>query len=206
MKERRKSRIHMTIFALFFALVVLGCSSAEPASSEPASSEEVVEVVSEEVSEEAVSENIRIEDGTFIVGVDFPAGEYIILENGNGEAYYELSNTEKKLSYGSFSNNAILTVEDGQSFMLENAYAVSVEEETVDTTEAGTLKVGLHIEAGEYKLVPDADATDGFGLYSIESSSNPLTKEFIDSNLFQEPVNITVNDGEYLILSHCHIE
>lgn len=203
----------MVFFALFFTLVFLGCSSASPTSSEPisepASSEEIAEVVSEEVSEPeevVIPQNVRIEDGTFIVGEDFPAGEYIVFGNENGEAYYELSNTEKKLNYGHFSYNAILTVEDGQSFVLENAYAVPIAEGTVDTTNAGTLKVGLHIEAGEYRLVPDEDATDGWGMYSIESSSNPITKEFIDSNLFQEPVYVTVNEGEYLILSHCHIE
>lgn len=213
MTERRKNRIHMTIFALFFTLVILGCSSGEVATSEPisepASSEEITEVVSEEVSEPeevVIPQNVRIEDGTFIVGEDLPAGEYIISGNGNGEAYYELSNTEKKLSFGHFTNNAILTVDNGQSFILENAYAVPVAEGMVDTTKAGTFKVGLHIEAGEYKLVPDDDATDGFGLYSIESSSDPLEKEYIDSNLFEEPVKITVEEGEYLILSHCHIE
>lgn len=58
MKERRKNHIHMTIFALFFALVILGCSSAEPTASEPisepASIEEVME--SESTMDESDSE------------------------------------------------------------------------------------------------------------------------------------------------------
>lgn len=77
MKERRKNHIHMTIFALFFTLVILGCSSAEPTASEPisepASSEEVVEVVSEEVSEPeevVVPQDVIIEEDASIVGAD----------------------------------------------------------------------------------------------------------------------------------------
>ena len=208
MTERRKAHIHMAILALFFTLVILGCSSAEPATSEPAISEEVVEVVSEEVSEpeEIVSQNVRIEDGTFVVGVDFPAGEYVIFGNGNGEAYYELSNAEGKVRYGHFFYNDILTVENEQSLALENAYAVPIEDATVDTTQTGHFKVGTHIEAGEYIIIPNEDATDGWGSYWLETSSNPLTSEYIGpGDMFQEPVSVTLNEGEYIGLYDAHI-
>lgn len=70
-------------------------------------------------------EDAEIKDGMYKVGVDIPAGEYNITASGNG--YYEINNTPHDMmniiSNDNFTDNRIVTVQDGQYIKISNAIA-----------------------------------------------------------------------------------
>lgn len=205
--ENKKYLINLAIVSSCLVMALSGCTGtgAEEAS-------ETTNTIEEEGSAEAteeVAEFDSYEAGTYVVGQDIPAGEYVIFGTGGGKAYVEISDDEKELFSGNFSYNEILTIEEGQKFSLISAYAVPCEKSIVDTTGEGKFKVGTHIEAGEYIILPGKDVESFTTMqYSIESSSKPLEKEVLDSKELAnlgESITITVNDGEYLSLSGCYI-
>ena len=65
-----------------------------------------------------------------------------------------------------------------------------------DNLSGGMYKVGVDIEAGEYKVTPD-----GSGYYEVDSSSAGTLDVIVANENFSSDVYVTVADGQYLKLS-----
>lgn len=205
MKERRKNHIHIAILSAFFVLVFLGCSSATPTASEPASSEEVAEVVSEELSEEVSeteepAEPVKVDAGTFEVGVDIPSGEYTVFAYTLG--YFEIKTGDEIIASDFFSYNSIVTLNEGETVTFLDSYAVSYGSETIDTTGQGMFKVGVDVSAGGHYVYSE----DGFGQITVYSDSRFQEASVIKDVEIGDSYYITLNDGEYVKLQTCYFE
>ena len=65
-----------------------------------------------------------------------------------------------------------------------------------DNLSGGMYKVGVDIDAGEYKVTPD-----GNGYYEVDSSSAGTLDAIVANENFSSDVYVTVSDGQYLKLS-----
>ena len=139
--------------------------------------------------------------GMYKVGMDMPAGEYILFASG-GKGYFCVSsdsNAKDILFNDNFEYNSIITVLEGEYLDLSRCYAVPISENPdVDTTGTGMFKVGLHIPAGEYKL----NSGNQKGYYCIYSDSRQ--DDIIANDNFEGQSYVTVNNGQYLELARCY--
>lgn len=174
----------------------------EAAESEEDEEEETVEV-------ETVT---TYEAGGYRVGTDIPAGEYKLTCTSSVAAYYEVypSTTETELTdiliNENFEGCTYVSLSDGQYLEVTRATFVAVEdaEPTTDLTLSGTYKVGLDIEAGEYKLTVDESSATGYGYYAVLSSVDAAAgslASIIKNDNFEGSVYVTVEEGQYLNLS-----
>lgn len=138
--------------------------------------------------------------GVYKVGVDIPAGEYVVFASG-GMGYFCVSSDSNQndiLFNDNFDYNSIISINDGEYLDLSRAYAISIEESPdVEIDATGMFKVGTHIPAGEYKL----ESTDGLGYYCIYPDSRQ--DDIIANDNFEGQNYVTVSDGQYLVLSRC---
>lgn len=139
--------------------------------------------------------------GNYKVGVDVPAGEYVVFAN-SGAGYFCVSSDSNKddiLFNENFVYNSIITIRDGEYLELSRCYAVPLAEDPeIALDSVGMFKVGVHIPAGEYKLETTADNT---GYYCIYTDSRQ--DDIISNDLFEGQNYVTVSDGQYLVIERC---
>ena len=185
-------------------------SSAAPgaASSEAMPAPEQTEEPTPEPTESPTE--TRYESGMYLVGTDIPAGEYAIFAE-RGMGYMEVDsdssgNFDSILCNDNFTYNTIVTLEEGRYLSMTSAYAVPLEEAQIDTSGNGMFKVGVHIPAGEYRIVVDEDASMGWGYIEVATDSSHQFDSIRTNDNIEASAYISVSDGEYLTLSDCHIE
>lgn len=145
-------------------------------------------------------------EGQYKVGVDIPAGEYMVVAGDYG-GYFSVTsdaNGNDILFNDNFDSNSIITIYENEYLELSRCFALPVDEfydyYTVNTDNDGVmLKVGLDIPAGEYKI----DAANGSGYFCIYGDSRH--DDIISNDNFNGTRYITVNEGEYLLLSRCKL-
>lgn len=147
--------------------------------------------------------NNRYSAGMYKVGTDIPAGEYVLV----GSGYFSIDKDSSGqlssiIANDNFSGNSIVSVSDGQYLTVRNAvfYDINLNPD-VSTSGEGMFKVGLHIPAGEYKLV----ATRSLGYCEVSSSSKHTIGSIVSNDNFSGEKYITVRNGQYLKLSGCKI-
>lgn len=148
-------------------------------------------------------------EGQYKVGSDFIAGEYVLLNTSDYSGYFAISsdaNGRDTIANGLFEVNSIITVYDEEYLELSRCIAIEATDfyssYTIKTDRDGTmLKVGYDIMPGEYKLIA---ASDTSGYYSIYNDSRQT--DIIDNSLFKNSAWVTVNYGQYIVLSRCHIQ
>lgn len=142
----------------------------------------------------------RYASGMYKVGVDIPAGEYIVFSSRD-LGYFCVSsdsNGDDILFNENFEYNSILTVYDNEYLELNRCYAIPMSADPdVDVSSTGMFKVGLHIPSGEYKI----EATDDLGYYCIYPDSRQ--DDIISNDNFEGQRYVTVSDGQYLVLNRC---
>lgn len=155
-----------------------------------------------------------IEPGTYKVGEDIPAGEYIVFADGMG--YIEsASDSTGQLESIIFNDNLMndahtyVTIEDGEYFKLQGAEMYPVDSApTVEPADGvyrdGMYKVGTDIPAGEYKVILDSDI--GMGYIEVSKNSRHTLDSIITNDNLQADSYITVEDGQYLKLQDVYIE
>lgn len=148
-------------------------------------------------------ENNRHSAGMYKVGTDIPAGEYVLV----GSGYFSIDKDSSGqlssiIANDNFSGNSIISVSDGQYLTVRNAvfYNINLNPD-VSTSGEGMFKVGLHIPAGEYKLV----ATRSLGYCEVSNSSKHTIGSIVSNDNFSGEKYITVRNGQYLKLSGCKI-
>lgn len=143
--------------------------------------------------------------GHYKVGIDMPAGEYVLFSNSS-IGYFAISSDSSGSLYSiitndNFSYNSIITVKTGQYLELTGCYAMSLNDASISTTSEGMFLVGKHIKEGEYKL----QSTGYLGYFAVYSSSTQELDKIITNGNFTGTRYITVENGQYLKLRDCKI-
>lgn len=144
---------------------------------------------------------------TFLIGDDFPAGEYFVIARTGEIGYLLLSNnrsltTEEVTWQMHFEHHTFITLIDGMLLTTKNATLIPVENAVVPTFEnniltAGTYRVGIDIPVGVYKIFP---TDDQIGFFATANSSREILTETIQARNFSSPITIALNDGDYFVL------
>lgn len=155
--------------------------------------------------------NTKIKAGTYKIGVDLPAGEYIFFAKGMG--YIEVASDstgalDSIISNDNVSGHTYITVYDGEYLKLRSgeAYAVADAPSVVPSDgiyKDGKYIVGKDIPAGEYKVTVNSNI--GMGYIEVSSDSRGVLDSIITNDNLMEDSYITVQDGQYLKLSGAEI-
>ena len=147
-------------------------------------------------------------EGTYKVGTDIAAGDYILFCNSEYSAYYSINSDSSGsfssiITNGNFKYNAIVHVDNGQYLELDRCTISPLSEvPQIDYTKGEMFKVGYHIPAGEYKLQSNSEYS---GYYAVLNSLSGSFSAIETNDNFKGQAYITVHDGQYLELSRCNI-
>lgn len=197
----KKKLMDAAIAAMLLAMLT-ACGSSGAQTQDTGSA--TATTAGEQQPAESQDELEQYADGMYKVGADIPAGEYIL--DPYATAYYQVASDstgtlESIVSNDNFSGTRYITVSEGQYLTLTGctAYPASyVSDGTIknDNLSGGMYKVGVDIEAGEYKVTPEGD-----GYYEVDSSSAGTLDVIVANENFDSDVYVTVSDGQYLKLS-----
>ena len=144
--------------------------------------------------------------GQYKVGVDIPAGEYVLLAT-DGSGYFSVTsdaNGNDIVFNDNFDVSSIVTVLEGEYITLKRCAAFPssdfYEKKTINVNPGTMLKVGYDIQPGEYRLVT-SDGEKGY--YCIYASSRQ--DDIIANDNFEQSTYITLTEGQYLVLSRCTV-
>ena len=136
--------------------------------------------------------------GNYIVGVNIPAGEYFLANQGNGVEFdiYNADGTHIRWDWN--TQNLIFTVSDGQELYLYDGIATAnLGSQGIDISQpALNAKIGVHLAPGVYRITA-ADADGYFNLWNNSSFLNGIS----NSHSFSyagEYVDVRVNEGQVL--------
>ena len=145
--------------------------------------------------------------GMYKVGVDLPAGEYVLVGNS---AYFQIAKDstgvlESIIANDNFNNRSIITVQDGQYVTLTRCTAYAFKDAPKVNPENGFLregmyKVGVDLPAGEYKVI-----ANGMGYTEVSSNSKHDLNAIVSNDNFQGEKYITVKAGQYLKLTRAKV-
>ena len=149
---------------------------------------------------------------TFLIGIDFPAGEYFVMTN-SGNIGYVLLTRNRNLEATEiiwqkhFTNHTIVNLIAGQHITTKNATLIPIENAIVPNFDdgilsAGTYRVGIDIPPGIYTIFP---IETKIGFFSTASSSHHLDSHTIQSRNFSEPITIALNIGDYITFIRAEI-
>lgn len=187
--------------------------------STPVTSESQENAVTESTEDDTapVEDIISYNSGQYKIGVDLPAGEYVIITNNGIMSYLEVSsdstgNLDSIIANDNFSGRSYVTVSDGQylkftySDMYDANNAPAVDSSN-GTLPAGMYKVGVDLPAGEYKVSANSTAIEGLDAYwEISSDSSHTLSSIISNENFSGERYVTVSEGQYLKLSNCTLQ
>lgn len=144
--------------------------------------------------------------GMYKIGVDMPAGEYVIIGSGYGQlASDSTGDLESIITNDNYSNIWYIGVNDGEylTFQGGKAYALA-DAPTVDTSSKtiseGMYKIGRDFPAGEYKVTAQSD-----GYIEVSSGNRGSLEQIVSNDNFTGDKYITVSDGQYLKLIGCKL-
>lgn len=150
------------------------------------------------------------ESGTYIVGSDLPAGEYVLVakrgpKSGYWCVYTDLGRREP-VGNSLFESFEYVSVSKGEVLEVSGATLSSSGRSVMGTgerlTRGGRVKVGKDIPSGVYLLTQ----TGGdFGYYAIYESSRPGATP-VQSNCFENREYAKVERGQYLEWSNSTVE
>jgi len=155
-------------------------------------------------------ENSKIKAGTYKVGTDLSAGEYLVIAKST--CYVE-SSTDSKGTLESivFNDNVqgstYVTIHDGEYFKLQGgeAYPVDKAPSIVPANglyKDGMYKVGKDIPAGEYKV----SLNGSMGYLEVATDSTHQLGSIVTNDNVQADTYITVAVGQYLKLKSLQIQ
>ena len=158
-------------------------------------------------AEEAVDlEQVRYAAGSYLVGADLPAGEYAIFAEGldGGNPYrtcsftlYKDDTDQRPIGSFRFENHGLVTLYNGQHLVLESGYAVPADNAGLTLAPYGMYLAGRDMEPGRYRIRP---LTSDGGYYTLYNDVRYYYDYQDDYRMFLEPVEITVEEGQYLEL------
>jgi len=147
-----------------------------------------------------------IKSGMYKVGVDLPAGEYVIVGSGYFEVDKDSTGSfDAILANDNFANRTIITVKDGQYFKFDRGAAYPIAKAPAVDTNSKVLKEGMYLvgkdfPAGEYKV-----EAEGSGYYETDKDSLHGLNSIIANDNFDGTRYVTVKAGQYLKLSNAKL-
>lgn len=148
-----------------------------------------------------VPEEDIYDDGAYKVGVDIPAGEYIIIPNIATSTYFRVSNSDNDILANGFSDSSYyITVENGQYFMIDDGFAIPASKYNVAVYDyskiyPGMYKVGTDIPVGEYKFTTMEDN----GYYCLYDNST-TNRRIVSNDYFGKSSYANAKLGDYLLV------
>lgn len=156
--------------------------------------------------------------GLYEVGADIPAGEYVIMSDGElvseiGESFHvsifnddTLDDNDRAFG-GWVENNMIIRAEDGQFIELLHAVMYSADEPSrlAPFEKPGMFCVGRDLPAGTYLLVSTNDQYGGMCVYGTDLQS--VQQEWRDAVFLREGEEqyVTLSDGDYVRTEFCRL-
>ncbi|WP_069987193.1 hypothetical protein [Massilioclostridium coli] len=176
--------------------------SSEPASSTPSS---------EPASSTSEPETTSYKAGTYKIGVDMPAGEYVITATSDfSTSYMEIASDsngtlDSIVANDNYKNRIYVTVSDGQYFKFQGTATPAAETPAyTGAYEEGMYLVGKDIPAGEYKISPIKEGDTAY--FEVDSDSLHVLDSIITNENVEGSVYQTLTDGQYIKLSGTKIE
>ncbi|MBE6850495.1 MAG: hypothetical protein E7504_01980 [Ruminococcus sp.] len=173
------------------------------------------ETTGQESAEPTIPDKI-LGNGFYEVGVDIPAGEYVILADNtldmsNTPVLYAAvytspeGNDNDAVFSGWIHNNTIIRVQDGHYVEIDHAKMYESSQESLLTPfeNGGLFHVGRDIPPGTYRIISDSNSS--MGVYKVYSDLTFELDEIRDHNVFSTngSAEITLKEGEYLSMIFC---
>lgn len=150
--------------------------------------------------------------GMYKVGLEMPAGVYKLFTTSSYGSSWTISKdssgtNKSEIGNDTFKNFSLTQVEDNQYLMLEDCYAIPIEELGAFVPEdgkypAGVYRVGIDIPASEYKIY----ASDKYPCCSLYKSIVQNIKTQSVLKLFDSEMYITLKEGQVLSLDGAYID
>ncbi|TKC14384.1 hypothetical protein [Robertmurraya kyonggiensis] len=168
----------------------------------------------EEQQVEEEDEDTQIKAGTYKIGTDLPAGEYLVFADST--AYIEsASDSTGELDSILFNDNlpngahSYVTLNEGEYFKLQGGHMYPVDSAPSVVPddglyENGMYKVGQDIPAGEYKVI--LDSTVGMGYLEVAKDSRHQIDSIVTNENVQADMYITISEGQYIKLQDVKIQ
>jgi hypothetical protein len=140
-----------------------------------------------------------IAGGNYKVGVDMPAGEYVIAGSGYLQIASDSTGSfESIVENDNYSNRTIVVVSDGQYIEFSGQAYTWNDAPKIDTSTgtlpSGKYKVGIDIPAGEYKIAPG----EGSGYLQVASTASDRIDSIVSNDNFTSQKYVTISNGQYL--------
>ena len=150
-------------------------------------------------------------NGIFRCGTDFDAGEYYILPLFDAGARYDVCDSPNNFKWTHHRLLRKIDVEKGEYVKVDHG-GIMVPANEVDTknwTKYGAFLVGKDVLAGDYKIesISDEYQSDLYhakgvrGAYQL-NDNNINDTPIIASPLFETPNYITLENGQYIIITN----
>lgn len=164
-----------------------------------------------ETPKEEVKNN-KIKAGTYKVGEEIPAGEYLFISKGMGYIQCSTDTTgalESIVYNDNVKGHSYITVNEGEYLKLQGGemYPVAEAPSVVPADglyKDGMYKVGQDIPAGEYKVKLTSAA--GMGYIEVATDSRHKIESIVSNENVQADSYITVSDGQYLKINGVEIQ
>lgn len=150
--------------------------------------------------------------GNYIVGVNIPAGEYFLANQGNGVEFSIYDADGKKVRNDYSWQNLIFTVSDGQSLYLYDGIATpNLASQGIDLSMAClNARIGVHLAPGVYRITAanvygDPSMRDCyFNLWRDSSFKNGVANSH-DFTYTGEYVDVRVSEGQVLDVWNAYV-
>ncbi|MCD8157987.1 MAG: hypothetical protein LUD77_03560 [Clostridiales bacterium] len=162
----------------------------------------------EKKTSEPDSDITRFYGGTYLIGEEMQAGEYVLEPDtyeGSFEVVSDLSGDSGTLiSSGSYNVRIYLTVEEGQYLKFDGVAIPADEADALIPKDSiyqhtGMYLVGKDIQPGEYLAKIDTeDGSDGY--VEITDDSTWSGQSVLQAIIVEEDMNITLEEGTYVRL------
>lgn len=164
-----------------------------------------------EALEHADSQQVYV-SGSYLIGQDIPAGDYVIVENDDAvfasvivrEGVTEDSDL---ISHHLINRQAVARLTEGKWMTLTEAQAYPLSQAAVNESgyvgEGGYL-VGTTLPAGRYSVMLIDKAP--LSSYSVYDGVLGSGEQLVKFEVIREATELTLEDGEYVELSGCRLE
>lgn len=154
------------------------------------------------------------EEGTYEVGTDIPAGEYVFLTQNESDlgffkVYTDMSKTDC-ITYELIEHSSFVAVKEGQCLEFKCCLCKPADSCIVPIIDAsryilgpGMYRAGTDIPAGRYSLeINNADLSAHYDIYPPERKTETHLYP-VDFGSFNDQICITIEKGQYLELVNC---
>ena len=152
------------------------------------------------------------DSGSYLIGQDIPAGDYLLVENDNAVfpsvVVREGVNEDSGLvSHHLINRQAVVRLKEGRWLTLTDARACPLSRATMTESEIvdeGGYLVGTTLAAGKYRvsLIERAPLSS----YSVYDGVLGSGEQLLKFEVIRETTELSLNDGEYVELSGCRLE